>query len=206
MAYFSGPFRPDPTVGTTAYARKAQSSADGFPYDRDDDGGYDTAPRFPGAGKDRISGNREPLRGYLVPDDEERTQFSAFEEALGTPINFTIGTRPGMTSQTGIPGASGMKGWAGSPTKPWDHDEDEPMLSDMFPDVSKGPESAIMNVVGSGFGSGLGRSNPSGRGYMLGWTEDKEPRSSWDDAMDIIKDLISSKQKEIICLPNGEGQ
>jgi hypothetical protein len=29
-----------------------------------------------------------------------------------------------------------------------------------------------MQVVGSGFGQGLGKTNPSGRGYMTGWSED----------------------------------
>jgi hypothetical protein len=29
----------------------------------------------------------------------------------------------------------------------------------------------IVQVVGSGFGTGLGKTNPSGRGFMQGWTE-----------------------------------
>lgn len=201
--------RPDPDYVGYAYKRHPIKSADGFPYDRDDDGGVMTLNRVYDFGRDRGSGNHEPMVAPLTAKSKGRTAKSGFEEAAGTPVNQTIGSRGGSETGNPAPGAGGGRGWSGAPTHPWDDDEDEQRWTaiygkDALESREVSPErvpnqeppdglvpddghsnsdfdsfpSVLMQVLGSGFGSGLGRSNPSGRGFMNGWTEDLDVLAS----------------------------
>jgi hypothetical protein len=207
--------RPDDRSGR-AYQWHSEVEPKTYPYDRDDDGGAETAPRFSGYGQGRGQGKHEPSFHPPTPLDTghtawaepgERSNKSSFEEASGTPINFTQSGKGGSMLGNPAPGAGGARGWSGSPTHPWDSDEETEDAIEAYgnnPIESKNPEvddptdptdtddaqpysftdfpSVIANVVGSGFGTGLGKTNPSGRGYMNGWTEDYDilaAESAW---------------------------
>lgn len=235
---------PDADYVGYAYKRHDQTlGGKGFPYDRNRDGDqWDI-------GVDRANAYHDVDHEPLTAKDKGRDERSGFEEAAGTPVNQSIGSKGGQ--QTGNPAGGMGGGWANRPTKPWDEDEmDDETLSvygkdtlesvdragkvyaalmrlagqelsrdtgeeDLDPmtdedrDVlalpvpvetqavlDQDPEpqdfeqepgedptghsssdfdsfpSVLMQVAGSGFGNGLGKTNPSGRGFMQGWTED----------------------------------
>ena len=220
--------RPDADYVGRAYKWHPEVEPKDFPYDRDDDG-ETTAPRFSGFGQGRGQGHDRTLVRPLTAKSKGVTNKSGFEEASGTPMNFTMSGRGGQ--QLGNP-APGMGGdWAHAGPKPWDDEDDEQFIDTIdtyneamltlpveAPDVEEPAvvggdhwedqtdydlekiadraasgagaveddgvpseeeltdfnsfPSVLMQVVGSGFGSGLGKTNPSGRGFMTGWTED----------------------------------
>ena len=199
--------RPDADYVGNAYKNDPKYfGGKGFPYDRDrDEDSWET-------GRDMHSGDREEDHEPLTPRARGQTKKSGFEEAAGTPVNQTIGSRG--SSLTGNPAGGMGGGWGNRPTKPWDEDEvdDEdlaiygkdtlesvavsPIPNSTDPaglepaeDSTEGDEfdftdfpSVLLQVVGSGFGTGLGKANPSGRGFMQGWTEDTDimaAESAW---------------------------
>lgn len=192
LSGYVGASRLDPTLVGRAYDPPPNVASDGFPYDRDDDGGDMTVQRVPSFGGDRGGGRREPNHTQPTPRRRPGDTLSGFEEAMGVPFSFGMSNKSDMGGT--MPGADGGFTWATSPTKPWDEDDD---------DASEGsvisPDTKVLG--GSGFGMGLGRTNPSGRGFMQGWTEDSEPRSSWDDALDLLKDLPVSADSSDPALP-----
>lgn len=71
---------------------------------------------------------------------------------------------------------------AGSQQGPEIPDEDELTDFTSFPSV-------LMQVMGSGFGTGLGKTNPSGRGFMTGWNEDLDVlavESAWAQLLSLL--------------------
>lgn len=129
-AYVGTNARPgDGRVGL-AYKRKPLQRPMGYPYDRNDP---DQAYGQPGNMPNRANGGMRPDHhpGGPVPANTAHTVWdmlqgitskkSGFEEASGTPMNFTMSGRGGMA--TNIPGGSGMRGWGGAPTHPWDEDD-----------------------------------------------------------------------------------
>lgn len=208
--------RPDADYVGRAYKWKPETQPKDFPYDRDDDGGSETAPRFSGTGQGRGQGRMRTLVRPLTAKGKGVTAKSGFEEASGTPMNFTQSGKGGQQLGNVAPGMGGD--WAVNPKKKTDDDEsfmdtlsdyhegaevappveepavldadhwedssDEGLESEIQRDMGEEPPSeeeltdfdsfpsVLMQVVGSGFGQGLGKTNPSGRGYMTGWSED----------------------------------
>jgi hypothetical protein len=210
--------RPDADYVGKAYKWQPQAQPKDFPYDRDDDGGALTAPRFSGTGQGRGQGKMRTLVRPLTAKGKGVTAKSGFEEASGTPMNFTQSGKGGQQLGNVAPGMGGD--WAVNPKKKTDDDEsfmdtlgsynesavdplvppveepavldpdhwedssddelektiqhdqgEEPPSEEELTDFDSFP-SVLMQVVGSGFGQGLGKTNPSGRGYMTGWSED----------------------------------
>lgn len=130
LGMYVGTFaRPDDRVGL-AYKRKPLSRPKDFPYDQDNpDNQYGMPGNIPDRGNAGHRPDHKP--GGPVPSNTAHSEWDklqgihskvgGFEEASGTPMNFTMSGRGGMA--TNVPGASGGRGWGGSPTKPWDEDE-----------------------------------------------------------------------------------
>jgi hypothetical protein len=172
-----------------------------FPYDRDRDNDQWQI------GRGRGNRDVQPIRAPLTAKNKGVTKKSGFEEASGTPMNFTMSGKGGQQLGNVAPGMGGD--WAVNPARKDDDDEDfmdametygeatkvdppatnigtefvdtsdETLAShmDQIPDEEELTDfdsfpSVLMQVVGSGFGTGLGKTNPSGRGFMQGWTED----------------------------------
>lgn len=130
-AYVGTFSRPDDRVGL-AYKRKPLQRPQEFPYDRNNP---DSQYGMPGNIPDRGNAGRRPdhHQGGPVPSNTAHSEWdrlqgiqskkSGFEEASGTPVNFTMSGRGGMA--TNIPGGSGARGWGGAPTNPWDENDNE---------------------------------------------------------------------------------
>jgi hypothetical protein len=92
-----------------------------FPYDR---------PIFYGTPQayDRGNGGSDSggAHGQITPKDTGHSAWDDANEAAGTPMNFRMSGSPDVGGATGMPGADG--GWANSPPKPWDEDDEEPWL------------------------------------------------------------------------------
>ena len=187
--------RPDMDYVGLAYKRNPTKRPKDWPYDQDTGAGKTYGnPR--NIGYDRGSGAHEPSRNIPTPIntvhsawEEEGDNRSEFEEAAGTPMNFAISGGKGGSTTVGVSGASGARGWAGNPIRDWDEDEDDKLNwagsienEEVEPEPDEPEEmiqssdfpSVLVKVVGAGFGMGLGKTNPSGRGFMNGWTEDCE--------------------------------
>jgi hypothetical protein len=236
--------RPDADYVGQAYKRKPiPLGGKKYPYDRNRD--MDSWE----IGRDRGSGDREPIRVPLTAKTKGQTNKSGFEEASGTPMNFTMSGKGGSMLGNPAPGADG--GWASDPIRPDDDDEefldamqtygdsdahtealahdpvvppveepavltpehwedqsdtdlektidramtgsgavdkDEPPSEEELTDFDSFP-SVIMQMVGSGFGTGLGATNPSGRGFMNGWAEDRDVlalESAWAELIRLL--------------------
>lgn len=74
---------------------------------------------------DRGSGGREASHASVIlPHDVSHSAWDDVDEAMGTPYFFGKAVQGAqMGHATGIPGADG--GWANSPMKPWDEDDED---------------------------------------------------------------------------------
>ncbi|MFA5750589.1 MAG: hypothetical protein WC895_05265, partial [Candidatus Shapirobacteria bacterium] len=95
-----------------------------FPYDKNDpDKAYGQPANY-----DRGSSGKGPMHQPLTPrgdtwgsEGDRDTDQDDMDEAMGTPMNFTMSGKSNMGGA--IPG--GNQSWNANPTKPWDEDDEQ---------------------------------------------------------------------------------